>query len=60
MSSLSQNGESNKDKNEFEHNLISTLSVEIFPFWSLVERVLTGKILTGKLPTGKFSTDKVL
>jgi hypothetical protein len=37
-----------------------TLSVESFPFWSLVERVLTGKILTGKLPTGKFSIDKVV
>jgi hypothetical protein len=39
---------------------VKSFPVEIFPFWSLVERVLTGKLLTRKLPTGKFSTGKVV
>jgi hypothetical protein len=39
---------------------VESFPVEIFPFWSHVERVLTGKLLTGKLPTGKFSTDEVV
>jgi hypothetical protein len=39
---------------------MSALSVESFPFWSLVERVLTGKLLNGKIPTGKSSADKVV
>jgi hypothetical protein len=34
--------------------------MESFPFWYLVERVLTGKLLTGKPLTGKFSIDKVI
>jgi hypothetical protein len=33
---------------------VTTLSMESFPFWTLVERVLTGKILTGKFQPENF------
>ena len=50
---------------QYSDQIVHTLSVEnipvvTFPFWSLLERVITGKLLTGKLTTGIFSTNKVV